>query len=97
MSSNLYNIIIGYSDGYFRANDDSFASGGQCESGLKMIMAIGKTPLDNRYDSGSTSHYETEPFATPPTQLAGAARCTHCMEYIVEISVCHVVYTYHLR
>ena len=75
MLYNFYTLskIIGYSDGGFRSDDDTFISGGQCESGLKMIMAIGKTPLNDRYSGDSTSYHEMESFATPPTQLAGKA------------------------
>ena len=31
---------LGYSEGNFRANDRTFTSGGQCEDGVKMIIAI---------------------------------------------------------
>jgi hypothetical protein len=79
----IKSYTLGYSNGQFRANDANFASGDQCKDGLKMIVAIGRTPLDNRYDSDSSSHYDTDPFATPPTQLAGITRCSHCMKYIV--------------
>ena len=34
-------LFIGYSEGRLRGNDDTFISGGQCEDGLKMIIAIG--------------------------------------------------------
>ena len=37
------NDVIGYSDGSFRADDEDLASGGQCDGGLKMIIAIGET------------------------------------------------------
>ena len=37
----MYLRIIGYSDGSFRRDDDTFTSGGQCEDGLKMILVIG--------------------------------------------------------
>ena len=31
---------LGYSEGSLRANDATFTSGGQCEDGVKMIIAI---------------------------------------------------------
>jgi hypothetical protein len=63
--------IIGYSDGHLRGDDDSFVSGGQCEGGLKMIITIGETPLDNKHGGNSTSYHDPDPFTTPPAQLPG--------------------------
>ena len=41
----LHYLIIGYSEGSFRANDATFTSGGQCEDGLKMIFVIGQATV----------------------------------------------------
>ena len=67
--------IIGYSNGSFRRDDQNFTSGGQCESGLKMIIAIGETEFstsDNRSGGDSSRHDPGPPL--PPTQLAGIRR-----------------------
>ena len=37
--------MLGYSEGRLRANDATFPSGGQCEDGLKMIIAIGEVEV----------------------------------------------------
>jgi hypothetical protein len=34
--------VLGYSEGSFRANDNTFTSGGQCEDGLKIVFVIGE-------------------------------------------------------
>ena len=49
-----YNLI-GYSEGSFRANDNTFTSGGQCEDGLKMIFAIGYAPVPPADGGGDDS------------------------------------------
>ena len=46
--------MLGYSDGGFRANDDTFTSGGQCEDGLKMIIAIGEVEVPT--SDGNKNH-----------------------------------------
>ena len=64
-------LKIGYSDGHHRADDDDFTSGGQCEDGLKMIIAIGETESvtsGNRYGNSSQGSDPSPPTAT---QLAG--------------------------
>ena len=46
--------MLGYSEGSFRANDDTFTSGGQCEDGLKMILLIGE--LEVPTTKGNKNH-----------------------------------------
>ena len=38
--------MLGYSDGEFRANDATFTFDGQCEDGLRMIIAIGDVDIE---------------------------------------------------
>ena len=42
---NNIDLVIGYSEGEFRANDRTFTSGGQCEDGLKMMVIIGEVEV----------------------------------------------------
>ena len=51
----IISCLIGYSEGSFRANDNTFTSGGQCEDGLKMIFAIGQAPEPPVDGSGNDS------------------------------------------
>ena len=54
----IISCFIGYSEGRLRANDDTFTSGGQCEDGLKMIIAIGdvEVPTVGVNGLGGNSH-----------------------------------------
>ena len=42
LSFNITLIWLGYSEGSLRANDTTFTSGGLCEDGVKVIIAIGE-------------------------------------------------------
>ena len=42
LSFNITLTWLGYSVGSLRANEATFTSGGQCEDGVKMIIAIGE-------------------------------------------------------
>ena len=72
------NDEIGYSDGSFRADDEDLASGGQCEGGLKMIIAIGEPEFltSGNRSGGDNPRHDPGP-SLPPTQLAGIAACAY--------------------
>ena len=58
MPAIISSFLKGYSGGEFRANDDTFTSGGQCEGGIKMIIAIGdvEVPTVGGKDLGDNPH-----------------------------------------
>ena len=61
--------MLGYSDGRFRANDNIFASGGQCEDGLKIIIAIGEVEVPTSDGNKNHDLIESVIIISLPAQL----------------------------